>query len=171
MSDIVFILGAGASKEAGAPLMNEFLDVSRNLLEVENLGTARNSFQKVFEAIGALQRVHSKAQLDIQNIESIFAAFEMAKTLEAFPDRLPDDIDDLIKALKTVIVETLIMTIKLDKQGQRVHPPASYTEFVELLTHLKNSATPRKSVSVLTLNYDMGLDYALHLDICMRLAQ
>jgi len=29
MSKTVFILGAGASKEAGAPLMNEFLDSAR----------------------------------------------------------------------------------------------------------------------------------------------
>ena len=33
MSKTVFILGAGASKKSGAPLMNDFLDVSRFSIE------------------------------------------------------------------------------------------------------------------------------------------
>lgn len=32
MSDVVFILGAGASRMGGAPLMNDFLDVAQSLL-------------------------------------------------------------------------------------------------------------------------------------------
>jgi hypothetical protein len=111
MSNTVFILGAGASKESGAPLMNKFLDVSEQFWNVEKLGAAYDSFKNVFDAIGLLQAVHSKAQLDIRNIESIFAAFEMAKTLDSFPGQSPENIDNLIKSLKIVIVETLQRSI------------------------------------------------------------
>ncbi len=79
MADTVFILGAGASKEAGAPLMGEFLDVAHNLWKTE--GSTMPAFETVFRGISRLQQVHSKAKLDIQNVESVFAAFEMAKTL------------------------------------------------------------------------------------------
>jgi NAD-dependent SIR2 family protein deacetylase len=162
MSNTVFILGAGASKEACAPLMNEFLDVSENLLKAGDLGAAQISFKNVFDAIGNLQLVHSKAQLDIQNIESIFAAFEMAKTLDSFPGQSPDNIDNLIKSLKIVIVETLQRTIRLEKSKGSVKPPETYARFTDMLVHLKGSAIPNHSVSVITFNYDMALDYALH---------
>jgi len=53
MAKNVFILGAGASKEAGAPLMAEFLDVARDLFTSGKIEKPqdRESFQKVFEAI------------------------------------------------------------------------------------------------------------------------
>ena len=81
MSDVVFILGAGASKQAGAPLMANFLDVAHNLWKLGKVKDAEESFKKVFEARAALQSVHSKSSLDIDNIESVFTAFEMANTL------------------------------------------------------------------------------------------
>lgn len=62
MSNIVFILGAGASQQCGAPLMSDFLDVASNLLRSNAVQEKRTEFEKVFSAIGALQSVHSKAQ-------------------------------------------------------------------------------------------------------------
>jgi len=43
ISRIVFILGAGASKEAGAPLMREFLDVAEVVRE-QQTGETRKQF-------------------------------------------------------------------------------------------------------------------------------
>jgi hypothetical protein len=71
MATTVFILGAGASHEGGAPLMAEFLDVARELRVGNEKLPFANSFDIVFNAISALQKVHSKAQLDIRNIESV----------------------------------------------------------------------------------------------------
>lgn len=55
MSNTVFVLGAGTSKGGGAPLMAKFLDVADNL-----------------------QPVHSKPQLDLNNIVSVLAALEIS---------------------------------------------------------------------------------------------
>ncbi|MHB1587420.1 MAG: hypothetical protein ACYCRH_08255 [Acidiferrobacteraceae bacterium] len=97
MADVVFILGAGASKEGGAPLMADFLDVARTLWETQKVSTSAPAFETVFKAIGHLQQVHSKAELDIINIESVFAAFEMGKLLGRLPGYSAADIDGLIK--------------------------------------------------------------------------
>jgi hypothetical protein len=76
MSETVFIMGAGASKAAGAPLMNDFLDVADALRK-----KARDAdFDLVFRGRDALQLVLPKATMDLLNLESVFAAFEMAKT-------------------------------------------------------------------------------------------
>ncbi len=85
MSDVVFILGAGASKICGAPLMGDFLDVARHLLSTQSVPDKKEHYERVFRAIGALQVVHSKAQLDLTNIESIFTALEISNVLGKLP--------------------------------------------------------------------------------------
>lgn len=59
MSHVVFILGAGASREGGAPLMGDFLDKARALLASGEVGDAKESFEQVFKAIRELRAVHS----------------------------------------------------------------------------------------------------------------
>ena len=67
MSDVVFILGAGASKDGGAPTMPEFLDTSNQLFRTGMVNDVRKDFERVFEGIGALCSAHSKAALDLVN--------------------------------------------------------------------------------------------------------
>jgi hypothetical protein len=84
MSQYVFILGAGASKESGAPLMADFLEKAADLYR--NLrGTFDPPFDKVAAAIAALQIVHSKAELDIHGLEPVFGALEMGRMLVRIP--------------------------------------------------------------------------------------
>jgi len=86
VSKIVFILGAGASKESGAPVMNNFLDIAKDLYSTNAIiNESRSHFEQVFRAIGLLQSVHSKSNLDLENIESIFNAFEMGKLINRIP--------------------------------------------------------------------------------------
>lgn len=83
MSRNVFILGAGASAQAGAPLMTTFIGTAQDILR----GTPslypkeREYFDLVFRARTLLQHVHSKSELDINNIESLFGVFDMATLL------------------------------------------------------------------------------------------
>ena len=79
MAQTVFIIGAGISKTAGAPLMNDFLDVADQLRKGPNFGDT--DFDLVFRGRDALQSVLAKATMDLLNLESVFAAFEMAKLL------------------------------------------------------------------------------------------
>jgi hypothetical protein len=92
MSDVVFILGAGASKQCGAPLMADFLDVAQSLARIGETKGKTQHFEHVFRAIGSLQSVHSKAQLDLTNIESIFTALEISNVLRKLPGFEPEEI-------------------------------------------------------------------------------
>ena len=99
MSNVVFVLGAGASKQAGAPLMGNFLDVATDLLRSNRVDDKRIHFDRVFSAIGGLQAVHSKAQLDLNNIESIFTALELGRIIQRVPGMDTDSIPEVIASL------------------------------------------------------------------------
>lgn len=132
----VFLLGAGASKDSGAPLMAEFLGVARNLRRSGLPTEFHKVFDLVFNAMGSLQAVHSKSTLDFTNVESLFSAFEVGKTLNRLPGYSDDAIDEVIEALKKVIVVTLERTLPFDfKDGTIISPP-SYERFVSLLKRL-----------------------------------
>ena len=77
MADIVFILGAGASVDAGAPVMANFIEKARYFYDQNKSGklipamdqTTVDSFKTAFDAIGNLQMVNSKSQFDVFNID------------------------------------------------------------------------------------------------------
>lgn len=161
MSDVVFILGAGASKLCGAPLMANFLDVASDLLRAGKVDDKRDHFERVFSAIGGLQRVHSKAQLDLNNIESIFTVLELGRIIQRIPGMEPTDIPQAIASLKELIVNTLVTTIEFPVNEGRIGVPKPYEEFAALLRCLRTNALPIKSVSVITFNYDLAADIAL----------
>jgi hypothetical protein len=145
--------------------MADFLEVASNLHRqkaVEDKKAAAD-FEKVFSAIGALQAAHSKAQLDLTNIESIFAALEIANVLGKLPGTQPQDIPGVIAALRELIVKTLELTIKFPTKGRhRIEPPKPYGDFTELLRYLRADASPSHTVSVITFNYDIAVDIALY---------
>ncbi|MCH7479465.1 MAG: hypothetical protein IIA14_15370, partial [SAR324 cluster bacterium] len=162
MSDVVFVLGAGASKEGGAPLMAEFLDVADHLWRSNSVKEKNQHFENVFKGRGALQAIHSKSQLDFNNIESVFATFEMAKILEKMPGHSLTQINDLIISLKELIVETLQSTLVFPVKRDHVVSPNPYDSFCDLLEFLATETTPNLKVSIITFNYDLAIDYALY---------
>ncbi len=161
MSRVVFILGAGTSKECGAPVIAEFLDAARNLLATDSTGYARDDFERVFKTIGDLQAVHSNAQLDLTNIESIFTALEIARVTRRLPGTEPDQINKVIASFKRLIVRTLEATLEFPVVNNRVDAPGIYLLFIDLLSFLKERYFPRQTVSVITFNYDLACDMAL----------
>lgn len=164
MSNVVFVLGAGCSKECGAPLMADFLDVASYLHSTGEVRDKAAHFEQVFKAIGKLQAVHSKSQLDLNNIESVFNAFEIANTIGKLPGFAPEEIPSVISSLKEVIVTTLEQTIKFPFRGSHIsNAPQTYQLFAELLQHIISDAAPQHTVSVITLNYDIAIDVAFHI--------
>ncbi len=164
MSKTVFILGAGASRDSGAPLMNDFLDRARRLYANGECGERfREDFERVTGAISDLQKIHSKSELDIYNIEEIFSSFEMAKLINKFPGdciRKREDIDLLVKSLKKVIYITLDRSTPLIIKKNGLSPPSgSYGKFVELIKIIMQKEL--KVPTVITFNYDLAVDYAL----------
>lgn len=163
MSNVVFILGAGASKQAGAPLMADFLDVASHLLLTGAVNDRwKADFEQVFAAIGGLQAVHSKAQLDLNNIESVFTALELGRVIQRVPGLKPTQIPQAIASLKALIVQTLELTMRFPAEGSRIGVPRPYAKFAELVRHLGNTAFPARTVSVITFNYDVAADIALY---------
>jgi hypothetical protein len=78
----VFVLGAGASADVKVPLMREFLEVAEDIYRDSGPALASYAdFALVVRARAELQAVHSKAEFDINNLESVFSAFEMAELL------------------------------------------------------------------------------------------
>lgn len=163
MSNVVFILGAGASKQAGAPLMGNFLDVANDLLRTGQVdGSAKESFERVFNAIGGLQVVHSKAQLDLNNIEAVFTAFELGNVIQRLPGTEPAAIAGAIADLKKLIVKTLEATLSFPRHGTEIRAPKPYGEFAAVIKYLVSNAFPTQTSAVITFNYDLAADIALY---------
>jgi hypothetical protein len=163
MSDVVFILGAGASVDAGAPVMGDFLERAQRLLITRKVEDKREHFERVFLAISKLQVVHSKAQLDLNNIESIFTAFELAKIIGHLPGfDSPRKISALIESFKEVIVATLEQTTRFNYSAENrdITPQGSYSNLCALIKRLPQTEYI-KDVSVITFNYDLALEFAM----------
>lgn len=158
MSEIIFVLGAGASKHCGTPLMKDFLDVARGLLRRGEVEEAGNAFANVMDAVGKLNAVHSKTNLDTSNVETVYTAFEMGKLLGKLPGIADEErIDGLTSAIRQVIGYTLEKTTKLPNNTDIPFP--EYHNFTELMVKLIQT---KWSFSVVTFNYDLGLDYTLY---------
>jgi hypothetical protein len=162
MAETVFILGAGASRQGGAPLMSDFLDVADLLRRRGEVPDSVAEFEMVASVLAKLQVVHSKSELDLTNIESAFAALEMANMLGRLPGADQAEILAAIAALKKVIFKTLEVTLRLPVQDGHANPPAPYDDFVDLIAHLLYRSHPPQRVAVITFNYDLALDYACH---------
>jgi len=162
MAKTVFILGAGASAEAGAPVMADFLDRAREEWPQEGMAY-QPAFKDVFDAISRLQSVHSKATMDFKNIENIFAAFEMARLFGRLGDLKETDVERLVVSIQTLIVRTLERRVLFENHdlisklfALKAPRPVDWFGRIVALLHSRGD-----SVAILTFNYDVALDAAL----------
>ncbi len=163
MSETVFILGAGASKSAGAPLTADFLNKADELRKEGKADEFGPDFDRVFNAISELQIVQSKARLDLDNIESVFAAFEIGRLVNKLPGVSSDEIKPLLVSTRRLIFKTLEKTTTYYLYDDRLYPPGPmglYAKFVALIRNLSDGAGQSRC-SIITFNYDLVLDYAL----------
>ena len=117
----------------------------------------------VFDAIGELQKVHSKSQMDINNVKSVFTAFEMADTLHLLENYRDKEKYLLIDAMKEVIITTIQERLKLPVNSDRIAKlPPAYNDFIRIIMAIIKGAIPKQSVSVITFNYDLALDYSCY---------
>lgn len=142
--------------------MSNFLDVATDLLKTNRIGDSKERFERVFTAIGGLQAVHSKAQLDLNNIESIFTALELGRIIQRVPGMPPDQIALAIDSLKHLIVKTLETTIPFPTRREWIGVPKPYESFASLIKYLLSEAAPAQSASVLSFNYDIAVDMGLY---------
>jgi NAD-dependent SIR2 family protein deacetylase len=150
---IVFILGAGASQHAGAPLMSNFLSVARELAHERQLP----AFDLVFSAINSLHHSQAKSEFDLENLEMVFGAFQMARRLGMLGNLSDREIENLPSAMSSVIASTLDEHVwyPADKEGW--WPTEGYGALASMIRDLRVSRC-----SILTFNYDVALDYSLY---------
>ncbi len=159
MSKIVFVLGAGASAHCGTPLMNNFLEVAEDLFRSGEVDEVKEDFENVFDAVGKLHAAQSKAIIDTYNIEDVYAAFEMGKLLGRLPGiEGADKLERLTSSISKVIGYTLEKTTKVPND-YRINPFEAYYDFTEIIRKLIKA---NRSLSVITFNYDLGLEYSLY---------
>jgi hypothetical protein len=157
MADVVFIIGAGCSVHAGAPVMSNFLERARDLLASKEVEDRRKEFETSFEVVSYLQRVHSKARLDHNNIESVFSAVDLARTLGKLPGFQAHDIEGALKSLVWMIVRTLEQTIKFETLDGAFNGTPEYRQLARLIDEL-SGREPSLSTAILSFNYDIALD-------------
>ncbi len=160
----LFIFGAGASKLAGAPLMNDFFDRAEGLLNGGRLSKEKAHFERVFAAISDLQGVHAKAYLDLENLESVFGAIETAIFLGRLGNRSIEEIKELRRSLIILIYTTLERQIHFPVSGKSVGAARPFDEFISMLKDIRKRLSRGErpiEYSFVTFNYDLCLEQAL----------
>lgn len=157
MSGNLFILGAGASCDAGAPLMSNFIDKAEDLFFKGCPEDKKEDFRNVFELIANLNTVFAKSFIDITNIEALFGAIEMGLIINKLGGiTQKEDIQKIKDSLINLIVTTLEYNIKFP-----VRDGVSATESYGTLAKMLDGN--EISTSIITFNYDIALDTALNL--------
>lgn len=162
----VFIFGAGASRDSGGPLMHDFLDRAATLQRqaIPGIQGAREDFDNVFSAIKAMQAIHAKSYLNLEDIEVLFGAIEMALIIGKLSNWSKQQIQELRNSIITLIVKTLEHSIRFPLQGNILVPPQPYADFMKILSEIieKQPTIEPHDFSFLTFNYDLTLDVALY---------
>jgi len=133
----------------------------------------RGQFKQVFEAIEGIQDLQAKSSINQRNMEEVFATFEMGQNLGRFPRLKPEQTAELRDAMRMVIAHTIEETVKFPLSlsnnstglytSEQVGIPRPYEEFANLVRFLRTKARPTRRVSVITFNYDIAVDFALHM--------
>ncbi|HMW64969.1 MAG TPA: hypothetical protein PKE11_14070, partial [Accumulibacter sp.] len=103
----VFILGAGASRAAGAPLMFDFIDCANRILRRGEATWAHKNFESSLDARRKLQNAYVKSNVDLDNIETLFSTYEMAALIGRLGNFDEKVVESLPISLRYVIMRTL----------------------------------------------------------------
>lgn len=164
LSDVrktVWVLGAGASFDTGAPLLADFLRRSRLMKDGDgNLSSEEvESFENVFEWIETLRKSAYYVDVVLDNLEHVFSLAEMGRQIAHHDcSRIVDDLLVLIDA-----------TIRNTCQFSNIETPRPhrYSYFWEALKEIDESKRElgadlfeKNHDSIITFNYDLAIDYA-----------
>ena len=143
--------------------MCTLLDRARDLLVAGKVADAKDDFEKVFGALVELRDVFFKSGLDLDNIESVFGAFEIARIIGRLSNYSPEQISSLAKSVRTLIVRTLDESIKYSHTRIDRIPvlAGSHAALAALIRAVDKGAMDYSRYSFLTFNYDTALDYEL----------
>jgi hypothetical protein len=169
----VYVLGAGFSADAGAPLMNNFFSRARNLKDDPGSGLSpqeRDIFGRVVQYRFDLDKALAKVLVDLENIEQLFSFLEMELQLSPLSAAtLRNDMTYLIartlEATSNGHLPTQVNKLLTRAAGGGWLPYSfdgnQYEFFVGYVSGLWNPAKQNggQSVdSVISFNYDLVLE-------------
>lgn len=162
----VFILGAGASVESGAPLMADFLKVSRQLHSRNAYGAESPHIEDVLNAAYRdLKSVQVKSAINYSNVEELFSAIDIGQMIGTFGSRSPSLIDQLRKSIVVFIYRTIEETVRVPSDGKIVRPSKGYDMLAKAVRENveRTARLGLNEISFITFNYDTCLEFALDL--------
>jgi NAD-dependent SIR2 family protein deacetylase len=160
MSKTVFILGAGASAEAGVPVMSNFIQKAEDLFEKKLIKNLK-AYNAIFGEQSEMYRLHSKAQIEITNIENVLAIIDMGKLFNKFFKLSGEEITNLASYYKIFLGEVIENTTIFRDYKEKIFPNLAYEKFGSLIYNITHVSKDNKSVSVFTFNYDYCVDNVL----------
>lgn len=163
MAETVFVFGAGASAEAGAPTMGKFMDAMEDIATSQKSEQLGESFGRVKRFLTSMDAAASRVELDTQNIESVLSMIEMARIIGRVP--LGNGLDpsilyaDFVRLLTATLEESIRLHISRKGATHRqLEVPGAWTDFGMLVNRLRDA---KRSCAILTLNYDCLAELSL----------
>lgn len=165
MSDNVILLGAGASHNAGVPLMSNFIDTMWNIARTGRCygKVISDADKKVLEnALGVredLDGYHGRASFDMWNIEDLLSILSFNALAGGRKEK------NRLEAVTKGIAKTIELTCQVSHNGSLDSDPkegriAIYENFwVSLINFAK--ARDSKIPAIVTFNYDLVLERSL----------
>lgn len=166
MANVCLILGAGASAKSGCPVLADFLEKARKLAVSLKDCPFKNDYLATKRLLEELDRGNAKSVINTTNIEEVFSAVEIAKVVGQLGEIQRERITEYRTSLLRLIAGTLdrsqqFRCARYMQPDQspffRVRAPYGYAELAEIFSEARG----KHNVSVLTFNYDLGIDVAL----------
>lgn len=154
-NDTLYIIGAGASVATGVPAMDNFVGTMYELF-AEN---ERKEFKNVFSALSDLRKVYSNSHLDLGNIESVLAAFDMGRLVRSLGRFSNQQTAVVYHSLVEMIVKTVEETTLFDGEVPDVVVEGQYPNF--LSRAIERGKRMESRCDFISLNYDIALDHSL----------
>jgi hypothetical protein len=95
--------------------------------------------------------------MDLNNIETVFGAIEMAQIIKRLGNIPLEEIASYREAIVNLIIETIEHSMTFQYEYDQVHAPQSYTN---LMSYISGSDYKSRT-SIITFNYDIGIDTAI----------
>jgi hypothetical protein len=182
----VYVLGAGFSALAGAPLIHDFIDRSRSYFDDPSSSlerAERDHFERFLAFKQRMSQTREKVRIDLDNIEQLFGLVEISQRLE-FETRATRDstVYVIAKTLELATRGQMLSRIgfdtnpKCNKEWKPIprfevaqgYVPVAYMAgiydfFAAATTGLLDDPKlpPSRANSFITFNYDLVLDDAL----------
>lgn len=156
-----YILGAGFSRAAGLPLMNDFYLTSKDIYP--DLGSSvKSSFNRVFDFWNEYSNVKHYLDVDFFNIEELLSIIEMSHYLsQDNASKLKNDILIFIKEVIRRQTPLLKTTIELYEPYRIFLKNALGFRFDEI--HDQYELTNENEASFISLNYDMLIENTIEI--------